>query len=165
MATFDELLEHNKRYAQDFNSGELTSPPKRKVAVVTCMDARLHPEKFLGFELGDAHVIRNAGGRVTEDALRSLVISQRMLGTQEVIVIQHTDCGMMSTTDEGIAEKVKEDLGVDTSLDFLTFENLHESVKSDVNKLRNTALIPDDVPIIGAIYDVKTGKVEEVTRA
>ena len=128
------------------------------------MDARLHPEKFLGLELGDAHVIRNAGGRVTEDALRSLVISQRMLGTEEIIVIQHTDCGMMSTTDEGIAEKVKEDLGVDTSMEFLTFTDLQESVESDVNKLRNTALIPDDVPIIGAIYDVKRGKVEEVTR-
>ena len=128
MATFDELLESNQTYAQDFSSGELSSPPKRKVAVVTCMDARLHPEKFLGLELGDAHVIRNAGGRVTEDALRSLVISQRMLGTQEVIVIQHTDCGMMSVADEGIAQKVKEDLGVDTSMEFLTFTNLQESV-------------------------------------
>ncbi len=128
------------------------------------MDARLHPEKFLGLELGDAHVIRNAGGRVTEDALRSLVISQRMLGTQEVIVIQHTDCGMMSATDEDIAVKIKEDLGVDTSMEFLTFTDLQESVESDVKKLRNTALIPDDVPIIGAIYDVKRGKVEEVTR-
>ena len=164
MATFDELLGSNERYAQDFNQGDLTAPPKRKVAVLTCMDARLHPETFLGLKLGDAHVIRNAGGKVTEDVLRSLVISQRMLGTQEVIVIQHTDCGMMSTTDEGIAEKVKEDLGVDTNLDFLTFENLRESVESDVGKLRNTSLIPDDVPIIGAIYDVKSGKVEEVTR-
>lgn len=164
MSTFDELLGSNERYAQDFNQGDLTAPPKRKVAVLTCMDARLHPETFLGLKLGDAHVIRNAGGKVTEDALRSLVISQRMLGTQEVIIIQHTDCGMMSTTDEGIAEKVKEDLGVDTNLDFLTFENLRESVESDVGKLRNTSLIPDDVPIIGAIYDVKSGKVEEVTR-
>ena len=164
MSTFDELLGSNERYAQDFNQGDLTAPPKRKVAVLTCMDARLHPETFLGLKLGDAHVIRNAGGKVTEDVLRSLVISQRMLGTQEVIVIQHTDCGMMSTTDEGIAEKVKEDLGVNTNLDFLTFENLRESVESDVGKLRNTSLIPDDVPIIGAIYDVKSGQVEEVTR-
>ena len=164
MATFDELLGSNQTYAQDFSSGELSSPPKRKVAVVTCMDARLHPEKFLGLELGDAHVIRNAGGRVTEDALRSLVISQRMLGTQEVIVIQHTDCGMMGASDEDIAAKIKEDLGVDTSMEFLTFTDLRESVESDVNKLRNTALIPDNVPIIGAIYDVKSGKVEEVTR-
>ena len=164
VATFDELLESNQQYAQDFNKGELSSPPKRKVAVVTCMDARLHPEKFLGLELGDAHVIRNAGGRVTEDALRSLVISQRMLGTQEVIVIQHTDCGMMGASDEDIAAKIKEDLGVDTSMEFLTFTDLRESVESDVNKLRNTALIPDNVPIIGAIYDVKSGKVEEVTR-
>ena len=114
--------------------------------------------------MGDAHVIRNAGGKVTEDALRSLVISQRMLGTQEIIIIQHTDCGMMSTTDEGIAQKVKEDLGVDTNLNFLTFENLEESIQSDVNKLRHTALIPDEVPIIGAIYDVKSGQVEEVVR-
>ena len=164
MATFDELLESNQTYVQDFTGGDLAAPPKRKVAVVTCMDARLHPERFLGFDLGDAHVIRNAGGRVTDDALRSLVISQRMLGTQEVIVIQHTECGMMSATDEDIAAKVKEDLGVDTSMEFLTFTDLKESVKIDVNRLRNTSLIPEDVPIVGAIYDVKRGKVEEVTR-
>ena len=164
MATFDDLLKSNQQYAQDFSSGDLTAPPKRKVAVLTCMDARLHPETFLGLDLGDAHVIRNAGGKVTEDALRSLVISQRMLGTQEVIIIQHTDCGMMKATDGAIAEKVKEDLGVDTNLNFLTFENLEESIKDDVNKLRHTALIPDEVPIIGAIYDVKSGRVEEVVR-
>ena len=164
MATFDELLESNQTYAQDFNSGELSAPPKRKVAVVTCMDARLHPAEFLGLDLGDAHVIRNAGGRVTEDAVRSLVISQRMLGTEEVIVIQHTDCGMMSASDEDIAEKVKEDLGVETSMEFLTFTDLKENVRHDVNRLRNTSLIPDGVPIVGAIYDVESGKVEEVTR-
>ncbi len=164
MAIFDKLLESNQHYAQDFSSGELNAPPKRKVAVVTCMDARLHPETFLGLELGDAHVIRNAGGRVTDDALRSLVISQRMLGTEEVVVIQHTDCGMMGASDEDIAAKVKEDLGVDTSMEFLTFTDLRESVRHDVNRLRNTSLIPDNVPIVGAIYDVKSGKVEEVTR-
>ena len=112
MATFDELLDANKDYAKSFDQEDLPAPPARRVAMVTCMDARIHPENALGIELGGAHMIRNAGGRVSDDAIRSLVISQRLLGTNEVIVMHHTDCGMMSFENEDLAAKIQEDLGV-----------------------------------------------------
>lgn len=166
MATFDELLNANERYAESFDGGALPAPPARRVAVVTCMDARLHPEDFLGIELGGAHVIRNAGGRVSEDAIRSLVISQRLLGTNEVIVIHHTDCGMMSFENEDLAAKIQEDLGVDASgHDFLTFSDLEQSVRDDVETLKSSELVPGDVTIVGAVYEVESGKVREVVRS
>ena len=163
MAVFDEFLEANKRYAESFENGDLSAPPAKRVAVVTCMDARLHPEDFLGLGLGDAHIIRNAGGRVSEDAIRSLVISQRLLGTSEVIVVHHTDCGMMTFEDEDLAEKIRQDLGVDASgHDFLTFSDLEQSVRDDVETLQKSPLIPDDVALSGAVYDVESGEVREV---
>lgn len=166
MATFDELLKANERYAESFDQGDLPIPPARRVAVVTCMDARLHPEDFLGIEPGGAHVIRNAGGRVSEDAIRSLVISQRLLGTNEVIVIHHTDCGMMTFENKDLAAKIREDLGVDASgHDFLTFSDLEQSVRGDVETLKSSELIPDDVTVVGAVYEVESGKVWEVVRA
>jgi carbonic anhydrase len=165
VAVFDEFLEANRQYAEDFDSGDLSAPPARNVAVVTCMDARLHPEDFLGIDLGDAHVIRNAGGRVSEDAIRSLVISQRLLGTTEVVVIHHTDCGMMTFENEDLANKIQEDLDVDASdHDFLTFSDLEQSVRDDVETLKTTDLIPDDITLAGAIYDVESGEVWEVLR-
>lgn len=165
MARFDEFLEANRLYAAAFDEGDLPTPPARRVAVVTCMDARLHPEKFLGLEVGDAHVIRNAGGRVSDDAIRSLVISERLLGTTEVVVIHHTDCGMMTFENEDLAAKIEEDLGVDaTGHDFLTFTDLERSVREDVKKIRDSELIPDDVVVTGAIYDVHTGELREVVR-
>lgn len=134
--------------------------------MVTCMDARLDPEQFLGLRLGDAHVIRNAGGRVSEDAIRSLVISERLLGTEEIVVVHHTECGMMTFRNEDLAAKIKEDLGVDASgQDFLTFSSLEESVREDVEKVRASDLIPDDISVYGAIYDVKTGEIREVVRS
>lgn len=166
MSTFDECLEANKSYAQTFDRGDLPMPPGRGVAIVTCMDARLHPEKILGFDIGDAHVIRNAGGRVSEDAIRSLVISQRLLGTTEIVVIHHTDCGMLTFTNDQLAAKIQQDLGVDVSgRDFLPFPDLEQSVRDDVAILRDSPLIPKDIPISGAIYDVQTGQVQEVVRA
>jgi carbonic anhydrase len=166
MATIDRYLEKNKTYAESFTKGELPMPPARKLAVVTCMDARLHPSQFLGLELGDAHVIRNAGGRVSDDAIRSLVISQRLLGTNEIALIHHTDCGMLTFTNEQLAAKVKDELGADVSgRDFLPFSNLEQSVRDDVKTLRDSPLIPKDIPIYGGIYDVKSGKVTEVVRA
>ncbi len=166
MATFDELLRANERYAGSFDGGDLTAPPDRRVAVVTCMDARLHPEDFLGIEPGGAHVIRNAGGRVSEDAIRSLVISQRLLGTNEVVVIHHTDCGMAAFENEDLAAKIREDLGVDASgHDFLTFSDLEQSVRDDVETLKGSDLIPGDIILVGAIYEVETGKVREVVRS
>lgn len=165
MTRFDEFLQANEAFAASFTRGDLPMPPARKVAIVACMDARLHPEKVLGVDIGDAHVIRNAGGRA-EDAIRSLVISQRLLGTQEIVVLHHTDCGMLTFTNEQLAAKVRDDLGVDVAgRDFLPFSDLEQSVRDDVALLRASPLIPGDIPISGAIYDVRTGKVHEVVRA
>jgi len=162
MATTDELLTANERYAAGFDKGHLPLPPARRVAIVTCMDARLDPAKALGLEEGDAHVIRNAGGRAHE-ALRSLVISQRLLGTREVVVIHHTDCGMLTFTDDELRGKVRAELGADAShIAFLPFRSLDESVRQDVAYLRASPLIPEDVPIRGFVYDVRTGTVSEV---
>jgi carbonic anhydrase len=166
MTKFDEFLTANTTYAEEFDRGDLPMPPARHVAIVTCMDARLHPEKFLGLEVGDAHVIRNAGGRVSEDALRSLVISEQLLGTTEIVVIHHTDCGMLTFTNEQLAAKVQQELGVDVSgRDFLPFSDLEQSVRDDVEIVRSSPLIPSNIPVSGAIYDVRTGKVHEVVRA
>jgi carbonic anhydrase len=166
MPKFDEFVTANQQYASGFQHGSLPMPPARQVAIVTCMDARLHPEKFLGLEVGDAHVIRNAGGRASEDALRSLVISQRLLGTNEIVVIHHTDCGMTTFTNEQLAGKIQQDLGVDvTGRDFLPFSDLEKSVRDDVAFLRESPLIPQNIPISGAVYDVTSGKLIEVIRA
>ncbi|MPZ93160.1 MAG: carbonic anhydrase [Actinobacteria bacterium] len=165
MSEFDELLAANERFASTFDRGGLPMPPARRVAVLTCMDARLHPEQFLGLDFGDAHLIRNAGGRASDDAIRSLVISQRLLGTDEVIVIHHTDCGMLTFSNEDLVRKVGEDLGADASAwDFLPFSDLEASVLDDVETLRRSPLIPSDTPIGGAVYDVEAGKLHEVTR-
>ena len=165
MARFDEFKQANEQYAARFEGGDLPVPPARRVAVVTCMDARLHPEEFLGLKLGDAHVIRNAGGRVSDDAIRSLIISERLLGTEEIVVIHHTECGMLTFSNEDLAARIKEDLGVDASgQDFLPFSNLENSVREDVEKIRTSELIPNNVSVSGAIYDVKTGELREVVR-
>jgi carbonic anhydrase len=164
MAVFDEFLRANRSYAERFDAGDLAMPPSRQVAVLTCMDARLHPSQFLGLDLGDAHVIRNAGGRASEDAIRSLVISQRLLGTREIVVIHHTDCGMLTFTNEQLASQVQRDLGVDVSgRDFLPFDDLEKSVRDDVSILRESPLIPREIAINGAIYDVRTGQLQVVT--
>jgi carbonic anhydrase len=129
------------------------------------MDAWLHPESFLGLRRGDAHVIRNAGGRASEDAIRSLVISQRLLGTKEVVIIHHTDCGMLTFSNDDLVAKIREQLGAEaTGIDFLPFSDIEQSVFDDVESLRRSELIPDDIPITGAIYDVKSGRVLEVIR-
>jgi carbonic anhydrase len=165
MARFDEFLSANKQYAQSFDRGDLPMPPARRVAVVTCMDARLHPEKFLGIDLGEAHMIRNAGGRAA-DAIRSLVISEQLLNTSEIVVIHHTDCGMLTFTNEQLAAKVQQELGADVAgQDFLPFSDVEQSVRDDVEELRASPLIPKDIPISGAVYDVRTGKLTEVVRA
>ncbi|MFW6174770.1 MAG: beta-class carbonic anhydrase [Chloroflexota bacterium] len=164
MTTFNEMLEANKCYAAEFDQGELPAPPARRVAVITCMDARLHPEKFLGLSLGDAHVIRNAGGRVSEDAIRSLVISEQLLTTNEIVVIHHTGCGMMILCNEDLNRKVRDELGVDTSgKDWMLFDALEQGVRDDIEALRRSELIPDSITIHGAIYEVETGRVREVS--
>jgi carbonic anhydrase len=162
MSVTDDLVKNNQSYAAGFSKGDLAMPPAKKTTVVTCMDARLLPSRFLGLEEGDAHVIRNAGGRV-QDALRSLVISQRLLGTGEVLVIHHTDCGMLTFKNEDLYEKVRQDLDADASdIDFLPFPDLEQSVRDDVQFLKDSPLVPDDVSIRGFVYDVKSGKLTEV---
>jgi len=162
MSVTDELLRANEGYAAAFTKGDLPTPPAKQTIVVTCMDARLLPSRFLGLEEGDAHVIRNAGGRV-QDALRSIVISQRLLGTNEVLVIHHTECGMLTFKNEDLYAKVQQDLGADASdIDFLPFPDLEQSVRDDVRFLKESPLVPDDVSIRGFVYDVKSGKVTEV---
>lgn len=162
MSVSDELIQANAEYARTFDRGDLPMPPARKLAIVTCMDARIVPSRAFGLEEGDAHVIRNAGGRV-RDALRSLVISQRLLGTNEVAVIHHTDCGMRTFTNRDLYAKVKQDLGADASgIDFLPFNDLEESVREDVAFLLSSPLIPADVTIRGFVYDVRTGRLSEV---
>ena len=163
MAVLDELLAANERYAQTFDKGDLPMPPSRHVAILTCMDARLVPAKFLGLQEGEAHVIRNAGGRADEDAIRSLVISQQLLGTREVVVIHHVDCGMLTFTNDQLRDQVRRDLGADASeIDFLPFSDLEQSVRDDVATLRSSPLIPDDIAVTGFVYDVHTGRLHRI---
>jgi carbonic anhydrase len=162
MSVVDEFLQANEQYAANFSKGDLPLPPGRKVAVLACMDARLDPARVLGLEEGDAHVIRNAGGRAA-DALRSLVISEQLLGTKTIVILHHTDCGMLTFTDEVIHEKVKHDLHADADhIAFLPFKNLEQSVRDDIAFLRSSTLIPESIVIRGFIYDVATGKLLSV---
>jgi carbonic anhydrase len=162
MAIVDEIRAANDQYAAGFAKGDLPMPPGRKFAVVACMDARLDPAKALGLQEGDAHVIRNAGGRAA-DAMRSLVISEQLLGTNEVIVLHHTDCGMLTFDNATLQGICRERLDADAShIDFLPFGDLEQSVRDDVELIRSSPLIPNDVAVHGFIYDVKTGKLNEV---
>ncbi len=162
MSIADELVQANEAYARTFTRGDLPLPPARRLAILTCMDARLLPSRAFGLEEGDAHVIRNAGGRA-RDALRSLIISQRLLGTREIVVVHHTDCGMLTFTNRDLRERVKEDLGSDTGeFDFLPFQDLDASVREDIEFLQGTQLLDPDTIIRGFIYDVRTGKLREV---
>lgn len=162
MSASDELLQANTEYARTFDRGDLPMPPARRLAILTCMDARIDPARAFGLQEGDAHVIRNAGGRARE-AIRSLVISQRLLGTNEIAVIHHTDCGMLTFTNPDLHAKVKQDLGADSSnIDFLPFTDLEESIREDVAFLLSSPLIPGDVVIRGFLYDVRTGRLSEV---
>src|SRR5919201_5716088 len=162
MTVINELIVAKAAYAQEFTLGELPSPPSRRVAIVTCMDARLDPARFLGLEEGHAHVIRNAGGCARE-ALRSLAVSQHLLGTNEIAVIRHTDCGMGKYSNDQIAEKIADATGGDTSgIDFMPFTDLEQAGREDVAFLKASDLIASDSVIRGFVYDVKTGMVREV---
>ncbi len=163
MSELPAVLEANERYAAGFAKGDLPMPPARRLAVLTCMDARIDPAKALGLAAGDAHVVRNAGGRASDDALRSLVISQQLLGTREVIVLHHTDCGMLTFTNDQLSDKLREAFGVDTAgTDFLPFADLEQSVRDDVAAIRASPLVPDDVAVRGFVYDVRSGRLREV---
>jgi carbonic anhydrase len=163
MTVREEILAANQRYASEFGKGDLPMPPGRRFAVVTCMDARIEPAKQLGLEEGDAHVIRNAGGLVSDDALRSLVISHWLLGTQEAFVIGHADCGMLTFTNDVLRSKLTEETGEDASeIDFLPFPDLDASVRASVERVRESPLLPDDFGVSGFVYDVRTGHLREV---
>jgi carbonic anhydrase len=164
MSVTQEFQKANDAYASSFNKGNLPMPPARHVAVLTCMDARLHPERFLGLELGDAHVIRNAGGRASDDAIRSLAISQQLLGTNAVVVIHHTDCGMLTFSNEDLRKKLKQELNADAeNIDFLPFKDLEQSVRDDVATIKNSPLLLKNIEVSGFIYDVKSGRLLPVT--
>jgi carbonic anhydrase len=165
MSLLSEILAANRVYASTFREkGRLPKAPKRKVAVLTCMDARLDPAKFLGLEEGDAHVIRNAGGRASADAIRSLVISSELQGTREFVVVHHTDCGMLTFSNEQLRDRLQRKLGVDAAeVDFLPFSNLEESVRDDVQSIRSSPLIPKEIPVTGFVYEVTTGKLQKVS--
>ena len=163
MSYFENFLKANQAYVELHGDLHLSIKPKTKVALVTCMDSRLHVAPALGLALGDAHILRNAGGRVTEDMIRSLVISQQQMGTREIVVLHHTDCGAQTFNNEDFQEHLKCELGVDVSgQDFLPFQDIDESVREDMKLLRECPLIPDDVIISGAVYDVDTGSMREI---
>ena len=163
MSYFENFLKANQAYVELHGDLHLSIKPKTKVAIVTCMDSRLHVAPALGLALGDAHILRNAGGRVTDDMIRSLVISQQQMGTREIVVLHHTDCGAQTFNNEDFQEHLKCELGVDVSgQDFLPFQDIDESVREDMKLLRECPLIPDDVVISGAVYDVDTGSMREI---
>ena len=165
MSVIDELLSANQQYASKFDLRGLAMPPARKVAVLACMDARLSVEQLLGLKTGDAHIIRNAGGIATEDALRSLIISHQLLGTQEFVVINHTDCGMLTFKSDDLLHKLEDKTGVAalTPVHFHTFNNLEENVRRQIARIRNHPYV-QNVTVRGFVYDVKTGKLSEVTQ-
>jgi carbonic anhydrase len=162
MSVTDELMRNAEKYAEQFDKGELPLPPARKVAVVACMDARLIPTKVLGLEEGDAHVIRNAGGVVTEDEIRSLAISQRLLGTEEIILIHHTDCGMLTFTDDQFKRSVEEDTGIRPGWAAEAFSDLEQDVRQSIARIQASPFIPRKDAIRGFIYEVETGRLREV---
>jgi carbonic anhydrase len=164
MSTTDEVIGANRQYAADFKLGNLAMPPARKLAIVACMDARLTIEPMLGLKTGDAHIIRNAGGIVTEDAVRSLIISHYLLGTEEFIIINHTDCGMLTFKDENLRSKLISATGTAAVAPaaFHTFGDLEQNVREQIQKLRVHPWIPKDISVRGFVYDVKTGRLNEV---
>lgn len=163
MSELEKMIQANEDFAAVFDRGDLESPPARGVAVLTCIDARLDPAKILGLGIGDAHVVRNAGGRATDDAIRSLVISSWLLGTREFTVIHHTDCGMTMFTDDVLHGMIKDGTGQDVSAwEFLTFSDIDQSVRDDVDQLRGLDMLPDGVSVSGYVYDVRSGRLKEV---
>jgi carbonic anhydrase len=163
MSTTDDLLRRNAAYAASFTKGDLALPPARKVAVLACMDARLDVHKILGLEEGDAHVIRNAGGVVTEDAIRSLVISQRLLGTDEVILIHHTDCGMLTFTDDQVKAQIEADTGIRPAFALEAFGDLDADVRQSIARIKASPFVPRKDGVRGFVYDVHTGRLAEVS--
>ncbi|MBA2344528.1 MAG: carbonic anhydrase [Rubrobacter sp.] len=163
MSVTDELLRNNEEYSESFDKGDLPMPPGKHIAVVTCMDARLSPYVMLGLSEGDAHVIRNAGGVITDDEIRSLVISQRLLGTEEIMLIQHTDCGMLTFTDDEVKQQIQEDVGIKPHFALESFTDLDENIRQSLARIKTNPFIPHKDSVRGFVYEVETGKLREVT--
>ena len=162
MTQTETLLQNNESYAASFDKGGLAGPPGRKVAVLACMDARLDPARVLGLEEGDAHVIRNAGGVVTDDALRSLAISQHELGTEEIVLLHHTKCGMQTFTDDEFAEKLESETGARPEWRAGAFADLEQDVRDSIETIKGSPFIPRTDNVRGFVYDVDTGRLREV---
>jgi carbonic anhydrase len=162
MSATDEFLAANRNYAQSFDKGDKALPPAKRVAVVACMDARIETGRLLGLEEGDAHVIRNAGGVVTDDVIRSLAISQRLLGTTEIVLIHHTDCGMLTFSDDAVKADIERDTGVRPPFALEAFPDLEDDVRQSIRRIENSPFIPHKDSIRGFVYDVTTGRLNEV---
>jgi carbonic anhydrase len=163
VSTTDELLRNAESYAASFDKGDLPIPPARKLAVLACMDARLNPYAILGLQEGDAHIIRNAGGVVTDDEIRSLAISQRLLGTEEILLIHHTDCGMLTFTDDAFKRSVQDDVGIKPEWAAEAFPDLDEDVRQSIARIQASPFIPRKDSVRGFVYEVETGRLREVT--
>ena len=163
MSVTDELLRNAEQYASSFQKGDLPLPPAKKVAVVACMDARLIPSRVLGLEEGDAHVIRNAGGVVTDDEIRSLAISQRLLGTEEIILIHHTDCGMLTFTDDAFKQAIQDETGIKPPWAAEAFPDPGEDVRQSIARIKASPFLPHTDAVRGFVFDVATGKLAEVS--
>jgi carbonic anhydrase len=162
MSVTDELLANNETYAAQFDKGDLPLPPAKKVAVVACMDARLNPHAILGLSEGDAHVIRNAGGVVTDDEIRSLAISQRLLGTEEIILIHHTDCGMLTFSDDDFRRTIQKETGIKPEWAAEAFGDLDEDVRQSIARIKASPFIPRKDGVRGFVYEVESGRLREV---
>ncbi len=162
MSVTDQLLENNARYAGAFDKGDLALPPARKLAVIACMDARLDVHQILGLEVGEAHVFRNAGGAVTDDAIRSLAISQRLLGTEEVVLVHHTDCGMLTFTDDQVKGQIEAETGIRPGFALEAFADLEQDVRQSIARIKASPFVPHKERVRGFVYDVRTGRLQEV---
>ena len=163
MTVTDELLANAERYAEAFDRGGLPMPPAKRVAVLACMDARLNPYGLLGLSEGDAHVIRNAGGVVSDEEIRSLAISQNLLGTEEIILIHHTDCGMLTFSDDEFRRSIQEETGIKPQWAAESFKDLEEDVRQSKARIESSPFIPNKDSIRGFVYDVNTGRLNEVS--
>jgi carbonic anhydrase len=163
MSVTDELLQNAEKYAADFDRGSLPLPPAKRVAIVACMDARLNPYGLLGLTEGDAHVIRNAGGVITDDEIRSLSISQRLLGTEEIILIHHTDCGMLTFSDDDFRNDLQKEIGIKPEWAAEAFQDLEEDVRQSIARIKASPFIPRKDAVRGFVYDVATGSLDEVS--
>src|SRR5690349_15200456 len=162
MSSTDELLRNNEAYAENFDKSGLPIPPAKKVAIIACMDARVNPSLIFGLQEGDAHVIRNAGGVVTDDEIRSLAISQRLLGTEEIILVHHTDCGMLTFNDEDFTKSIQDDTGLTPRWSAEAFPDLDDDVRRSVERIRANPFVPRKDSVRGFVYEVETGRLREV---